>query len=67
MPTMVREQRKIEHRFTPVLVALREVLEDIFLEFANMTVGVKHSPFAHESPLEIEVVSFVISPGWDVK
>jgi len=47
MPTVMWEQRKIEHGFTPILVALREVLEHFFFEFADMTVGVKHSPVAH--------------------
>jgi hypothetical protein len=47
MPTVMWEQRKIEHGFTPILVALREVLEHFFFEFADMTVGVKHSPLAH--------------------
>src|SRR5437870_2360262 len=47
MPTVMWEQRKIEHGFTPILVALRKVLEHFFFEFADMTVGVKHSPPAH--------------------
>src|SRR2546429_8133107 len=47
MPTVMWEQRKIEHGFTPILVALRKVLEHFFFEFADMTVGVKHSPLAH--------------------
>jgi len=47
MPTVMWEQRKIEHGFTPILVALGEVLEHFFFEFADMTVGVKHSPLAH--------------------
>jgi len=58
MPTMMWEQRKIEHGFTPILVALGEVLEHFFFEFADMTVGVKHSPLAHACLQKSESLPF---------
>jgi len=67
MPTVMWEQRKIEHGFTPILVALGEALEDFFFEFADMTVGVNHSPPGSWMPPKIRIASFLFSPPWDVK
>jgi hypothetical protein len=55
MPTVMREEWRIKHGFAAVLIAFREVPEDVVLQFADMSVGIKHFPLLHISSMDRSV------------
>src|SRR4026207_1235631 len=47
MPAMMRQQREIHDSLAPRLVVIRQILEHIALDLANMSIGIDHLPVSH--------------------
>jgi hypothetical protein len=53
VPSMMRQQRKVEHCFAPFFVVLRQILENIAFDFTDVTVRIDHLPFSHHIALSL--------------
>ena len=47
VPSVVRQQGKVEHCVAPFFVMLRQILENVAFDFTDVTVRIDHLPISH--------------------